>query len=48
MVESGGCSAKISPKQLEEILKYLPLPKDPNIRGDSKISASAKGSQHTG
>ncbi|MCX6328823.1 MAG: selenide, water dikinase SelD [Bacteroidia bacterium] len=31
MVESGGCSAKISPKQLEEILKYLPLPDDPNI-----------------
>ena len=31
MVESGGCSAKISPKQLEEILKYLPLPEDPNI-----------------
>src|ERR1035437_28454 len=34
MVEYGGCSAKISPKQLEEILKYLPLPKDPNILGD--------------
>jgi selenide,water dikinase len=34
MVESGGCSAKISPKQLEEILKYLPLPKDPNILVD--------------
>ena len=31
LVESGGCSAKISPKQLEEILKYLPLPSDPNI-----------------
>jgi len=31
MVESGGCSAKISPKQLEEFLKYLPLPSDPNI-----------------
>jgi selenide, water dikinase len=31
MVEYGGCSAKISPKQLEEILKYLPLPIDPNI-----------------
>jgi selenide,water dikinase len=31
MVESGGCSAKISPKQLEEILKYLPLPEDPDI-----------------
>ncbi len=31
MVESGGCSAKIPPKQLEEILKYLPLPEDPNI-----------------
>jgi selenide, water dikinase len=34
MVEYGGCSAKISPKQLEEILKYLPLPKDSNILVD--------------
>ena len=34
MVESGGCSSKISPKQLEEILKYLPLPADPNILVD--------------
>jgi selenide, water dikinase len=34
MVESGGCSAKIPPKQLEEILKYLPLPHDPNILVD--------------
>ncbi|HUU99990.1 MAG TPA: selenide, water dikinase SelD [Bacteroidales bacterium] len=34
MVETGGCSAKISPKQLEEILKYLPLPEDPNILVD--------------
>jgi selenide,water dikinase len=33
-VEYGGCSAKISPGQLEEILKYLPLPKDPNILVD--------------
>jgi len=31
MVESGGCSSKISPSQLEEFLKYLPLPEDPNI-----------------
>jgi selenide,water dikinase len=31
MVENGGCSAKIPAKQLEEILKYLPLPEDPNI-----------------
>lgn len=31
MVESGGCSAKIPPKQLEEFLKNLPLPVDPNI-----------------
>src|SRR5512140_1090289 len=31
MVESGGCSAKIPPKQLEEILKFLPLSEDPNI-----------------
>ena len=34
MVEYGGCSSKISPKQLEEILKYLPLPVDPNILVD--------------
>jgi selenide,water dikinase len=34
MVEYGGCSSKISPKQLEEILKYLPLPSDPNILVD--------------
>ena len=34
MVEYGGCSAKISPKQLEEILKYLPLPHDQNILVD--------------
>jgi selenide, water dikinase len=34
MVEYGGCSAKIPPKQLEEILKYLPLPHDPNILVD--------------
>ncbi len=31
MVESGGCSAKIPPVQLEEILRYLPLPDDPDI-----------------
>ena len=30
-VEQGGCSAKIPAKQLEEILKYLPLASDPNI-----------------
>lgn len=34
MVEYGGCSAKISLKLLEEILKYLPLPEDPNILVD--------------
>jgi len=34
MVEYGGCSAKIPPEQLEEILKYLPLPGDPNILVD--------------
>jgi selenide,water dikinase len=34
MVEYGGCSAKISPKLLEDILKYLPLPRDPNILVD--------------
>jgi selenide,water dikinase len=31
MVEQGGCSSKIPPKQLEEMLKHLPLPVDPNI-----------------
>jgi selenide,water dikinase len=34
MVENGGCSAKLSPGQLEEILKFLPLPEDPNILVD--------------
>ena len=34
MVEYGGCSSKISPKQLEEILSYLPLPDDPDILVD--------------
>jgi selenide,water dikinase len=34
MVENGGCSAKISPKQLEEILKYLPVSVDPDILVD--------------
>ncbi len=34
MVEYGGCSSKISPKQLEEILGYLPLPHDPDILVD--------------
>ncbi len=34
MVEYGGCSSKISPGQLEEILKYLPLPSDPDILVD--------------
>jgi len=34
MVEYGGCSSKIPPGQLEEILKYLPLPTDPNILVD--------------
>lgn len=30
-VEAGGCSAKISPKLLEEFLQYLPAIPDPNI-----------------
>jgi len=34
MVDAGGCSAKLSPRQLDEILKYLPLPDDPNILVD--------------
>ncbi len=29
--EAGGCSAKISPKLLEEFLQYLPFTPDPNI-----------------
>jgi selenide,water dikinase len=31
MVEQGGCSSKIPPKQLEEVLKHLPVPVDPDI-----------------
>lgn len=31
IVDNGGCSSKISPKKLEEILKCLPLPVDPDI-----------------
>jgi selenide,water dikinase len=31
LVEAGGCSAKISPGQLDTFLKYLPLPEDQNI-----------------
>jgi selenide,water dikinase len=31
MVEYGGCSSKIPPKQLEEVLKHLPLSVDPDI-----------------
>jgi selenide,water dikinase len=33
-VEYGGCSSKIPPRQLEEILKFLPLPEDSNILVD--------------
>ncbi|MEI8347026.1 MAG: selenide, water dikinase SelD [Pseudomonadota bacterium] len=29
--EQGGCSAKISPQQLEELVKNLPFVKDPNL-----------------
>jgi len=31
LVESGGCSSKISPVELQKILKYLPVPDDPDI-----------------
>ena len=31
MVEQGGCSSKIPPKQLEEVLRYLPVSEDPDI-----------------
>ncbi|MBA4322960.1 MAG: selenide, water dikinase SelD [Odoribacter sp.] len=31
MVEQGGCSSKIPPKQLEEVLRHLPVPEDPDI-----------------
>jgi selenide, water dikinase len=34
--ESGGCSAKISPLQLQEVLKHLPLPVDPDILVDTE------------
>src|SRR5512133_2563883 len=34
LVEYGGCSSKIPAAQLEEILKLLPLPSDPNILVD--------------
>jgi selenide, water dikinase len=30
-VEHGGCSSKIPPKQLEEILRHLPVPVDPDV-----------------
>lgn len=33
-VETGGCSAKIPPRQLEELLKDFPLPVDPRILVD--------------
>ncbi len=41
MVESGGCSSKIPPGQLEEILKFLPRSKDPNILVDIDTSDDA-------
>jgi selenide, water dikinase len=31
LVEQGGCSSKIPPKQLEEVLKHLPVAVDPDI-----------------
>jgi len=34
MVENGGCSAKLSASQLDEVLKILPLPVDSNILVD--------------
>lgn len=34
LAEYGGCSSKIPARQLEEILKFLPLPSDPNILVD--------------
>ena len=33
-VETGGCSAKIPPRQLEELLKDMPLPADPRVMVD--------------
>jgi selenide,water dikinase len=30
-IEHGGCSSKIPPRQLEEVLKHLPVPEDPDI-----------------
>jgi selenide,water dikinase len=31
LVDQGGCSSKIPPKLLEEVLKHLPIPEDPDI-----------------
>ena len=31
MFGQGGCSSKVPPKQLEEVLKHLPIPVDPDI-----------------
>ena len=31
LVEQGGCSSKIPPKMLEEVLRHLPVPIDPDI-----------------
>ncbi len=41
MVETGGCSSKISPKQLEEILRLLPVSADKNILVDVDTSDDA-------
>lgn len=40
-VETGGCSAKISPRLLEEILSKLPLPVDPKILVDTSTHDDA-------
>jgi len=41
MVETGGCSSKIPPKQLEEILRFLPVSNDKNILVDVDTSDDA-------
>jgi len=40
-VESGGCSAKIPPRLLEEVLANLPLPVDPKILVDTSTHDDA-------
>lgn len=40
-VEAGGCSAKLSPQQLEDILKQVPVKESPNVVVSSKTHDDA-------